>query len=110
VPVMLGVAIYIVPLMIGARAIAFPRLVAFGYWMFLFGGIFLFGMFFGNVGPDNGWFNYPTLAGPEYGPGKRSDVWSQFITFSEVAALVVSVALVTTILKLRAPGMSLDRI
>jgi cytochrome c oxidase subunit 1 len=109
VPIMLGVAIYIVPLMIGARSIAFPRLVAFGYWMFLFGGVFLWVMFLGNVGPDNGWFNYVPLAGPEFGIGKRADVWAQFITFSELATLVVAVSLVTTILKLRAPGMSIDR-
>jgi cytochrome c oxidase subunit I+III len=109
-PVMLGIAVYIVPLMIGARAIALPRLVAFGYWMFLFGGIFLYVMFFGNVGPDNGWFNYVPLSGPEFGIGKRADVWAQFITFSEVSALVIAVALATTILKFRAPGMSLNRI
>jgi cytochrome c oxidase subunit I+III len=109
VPIMLGAAIYIVPLMVGARNIAFPRLVAFGYWMFVFGGIFLWGMFLGDVGPDNGWFNYPPLSGPEWGIGKRADVWAQFITFSETSSLVVAVALVTTILKLRAPGMSLDR-
>jgi cytochrome c oxidase subunit 1 len=109
VPIMLGVAVYIVPLMVGARNIAFPRLVAFGYWMFLAGGIFLFLMFFANVGPDNGWFNYVPLSGPEFGIGKRSDVWAQFITFSELSSLVVAVAVATTILKLRAPGMSLDR-
>ena len=78
-------AIYLVPLMVGARAIAFPRLVAFGYWMFLFGGIFLYAMFLLNIGPDNGWFSYPPLAGPEYGYGKRADVWAQLITFTEVS-------------------------
>jgi cytochrome c oxidase subunit I+III len=109
-PIMLGVAIYIVPLMIGARAIALPRLVAFGYWMFLFGGVFLYVMFLLDVGPDNGWFNYVPLSGPEFGIGKRADVWAQFITFSEVSSLVVAVALATTILKMRTPGMALNRI
>jgi cytochrome c oxidase subunit 1 len=74
VPIMLGIAVYFVPLMIGARSIAFPRLVAFGYWMFLFAGMFLYGMFLLNIGPDNGWFSYVPLAGPEYGAGKRADV------------------------------------
>jgi heme/copper-type cytochrome/quinol oxidase subunit 1 len=87
VPVMLGMGVYFVPLMVGARNIALPRLVAFGYWMFLFGGIFLYAMFLLNVGPDNGWFSYPPLAGPEYGFGKRADVWAQLITFSEVSSL-----------------------
>jgi len=110
VPVALGVGIYVVPLMIGARAIALPRLLAFGYWMFLFGGIFLYVMFLGNVGPDNGWFSYPPLAGPEFGYGKRADVWAQLITFTEVSSLVVATSLICTILKFRTPGMSLDRI
>ena len=110
VPVMLALGIYLVPLMVGARSIAFPRLVAFGYWMFVFGGLFLFTMFALNTGPDNGWFNYVPLAGPEFAPGKRSDTWAQFITFSELSSLVTAVAIATTVLKLRTPGMSLNRI
>ena len=109
VPVMLAFGIYLTPLMIGARSIAFPRLVAFGYWMFLFGGIFLFTMSLLNVGPDNGWFSYVPLAGPEFGAGKRADVWAQLITFSELSSLVVAVSLITTIFKYRAPGMALNR-
>jgi cytochrome c oxidase subunit 1 len=67
-------------------------------------------MFLLNIGPDNGWFSYPPLAGPEYGPGKRADVWAQLITFTETSGLVVAVAIITTVFKLRAPGMSLNRI
>jgi cytochrome c oxidase subunit I+III len=110
VPVMLALGVYLVPLMVGARSIAFPRLVAFGYWMFLFGGIFLYVMFLLNTGPDNGWFSYVPLAGPEFSPGKRADTWAQFITFSELSSLVVAVAIATTFLKLRTPGMGLHRI
>jgi cytochrome c oxidase subunit 1 len=109
VPAMLSMAIYLVPLMVGARSIAFPRLVAFGYYMFLFGGIFLFVSLIVNTGPDNGWFSYVPLAESRYSPTKRADVWAQFITFSELATLVVAVSITTTILKLRTPGMSLDR-
>ena len=109
VPVWLALAIYIVPLQVGARSICFPRLVAYGYWMFLFGGIFLFLNFFLNTGPDVGWFSYPPLSGPEYGIGKRPDVWAQLITFSEVSSLAVATCLFCTVVKLRTPGMSLNR-
>jgi cytochrome c oxidase subunit 1 len=109
VPVMEGLGVYFVPLMIGARTIALPRLVAFGYWMFLAGGLFLYTSFFLNIGPDNGWFSYVPLAGPEFAPGKRADVWAQLITFTEVASLVGAVAIIVTIFKYRTPGMTLDR-
>src|SRR5439155_13214338 len=63
-----------------------------------------------NIGPDNGWFNYVPLSGPQYGAGKRSDFWSQLITFTEVSGLAVAVEIVVTVFKQRAPGMSLNRI
>ena len=110
VPVVLAFGVYFVPLMVGARAIALPRLVAFGYWIYLFGGIFLYVMFALNVGPDQGWFSYVPLAGPEFGIGKRADVWAQLITFTEVSGLIVAISLVTTIFKMRTPGMALNRI
>ena len=109
VPVVLAMGVYLVPLMVGARAIAFPRMLNYSYWMFLFGGIFLYVMFFLNIGPDNGWFSYPPLAGPEFSYGKRGDVWAQLITFTEVSGLVVATCLAVTIFKLRTPGMSLNR-
>jgi cytochrome c oxidase subunit 1 len=62
------------------------------------------------MGPDVGWFAYVPLSGPQYGAGKRADIWAQMITFTEVSALAVSVEIVVTIFKQRAPGMSLDRI
>ena len=110
VPVMEAVAVYLLPLMLGTRNIAFPRLNAFGYWVYLFGGIMLYVAFFLNVGPDAGWFAYVPLSGPEYAPGKRVDFWAQMITFTELSALVVATEIITTIFKLRAPGMSLNRI
>jgi cytochrome c oxidase subunit 1 len=109
VPVMQGVQIYLTPMMVGTRAMAFPRLTAFSYYMYLFGGLFLWGAHFLRFGPDNGWFSYVPLAGPQYGIGKRADVWAQTVTFTEVAALAVAVTLVATILKQRAPGMTLAR-
>ncbi|HYT65610.1 MAG TPA: cytochrome c oxidase subunit I [Vicinamibacterales bacterium] len=109
VPVVLAMGVYLVPLMVGARSMAFPRMLAYSYWMFLFGGIFLYVMFFLNTGPDNGWFSYVPLAGPEFGYGKRADVWAQLITFTEVSGLIVATCLVCTIFKMRTPGMSLHR-
>jgi cytochrome c oxidase subunit 1 len=110
VPVMQAMATYLVPLMVGTRAIAFPRLNAYAYWIYLFGGLMLYAAFFLNIGPDAGWFSYVPLAGPEYAPGKRIDFWAQFITFSELSGLLEAVILITTIFKLRAPGMTLNRI
>ncbi len=110
VPVMQGLGIYFVPLMVGARSIAFPRLVAFSYWMFVAGGIFLYVAFLVNAGPDVGWFSYPPLAETLYTPSKRADVWAQLITFTEVASLATAVALIVTVFKMRAPGMTLNRV
>src|SRR5947208_3481516 len=110
VPVMEAFAVYLVPLMVGTRNIAFPRLNAFSYWMFLFGGCFLWISFALNVGPDVGWFSYVPLSSLQFTPTKRADVWAQMITFTEVAALAVTVEIVVTVFKLRAPGMTLDRI
>ena len=109
VPVMEAMAMWLVPLMLGQRTMAFPRLNAFSYWMYLFGVFMLWGPHLFNVTPDLGWFEYPPLSGPAYSPGHRADVWAQMITFTEVAALAVSVNLVATILKMRPPGMTLAR-
>jgi len=109
VPVMQGVQIYLTPIMVGTRAMAFPRLTAFSYYMYLFGGLFLWTAHFLHFGPDNGWFSYVPLAGPQYGIGKRADVWAQTVTFTEIAGLAVAVTLVVTILKQRAPRMTLAR-
>src|SRR5215217_6402472 len=110
VPVMEAMAVYLVPLMVGTRNIAFPRLNAYSYWIFLAGGVLLWTSFVLDMGPDVGWFAYVPLSGPQYGVGKRADVWAQMITFTEVSALVVATEIITTFFKLRAPGMSLNRI
>src|SRR3954470_24486218 len=110
VPVMEAMGVYLVPLMVGARSIAFPRMNAFSYWVYLFGGLMLFGAFLLDIGPDVGWFSYPTLAGPEYSPGKRADFWAQMITFTELAGLLVSIEIIATVFKMRAPGMTLARL
>ena len=110
VPVMEGMGVYLVPLMLGTRNVAFPRLNAFGYWMYLAGCIFLYVGVFSNTAPDAGWFAYTPLSGPQFSPGKRVDFWAQMITFTEVSAMCVAAELIATIFKMRAPGMSLNRI
>jgi len=110
VPVMQAMAVYLVPLMIGSRSVAFPRMNAYAYWVFLFGGLMLYIAFLLNIGPDAGWFAYVPLAGPDYSPGKRMDFWAQMITFTETSGLLEAVIVVATVFKLRAPGMTLNRI
>jgi cytochrome c oxidase subunit I+III len=110
VPVMEAFGVYLVPLMVGTRNIAFPRLNAFSYWIYLFGGLFLWIAFLLKAGPDVGWFAYAPLTEMQFSPNKRPDVWAQMITFTEVSALAVSVEIIVTVFKQRAPGMTLDRI
>ena len=109
VPIMQGLGLYLVPLMIGTRNLAFPRLNVFGYYVFLGGGLFLFGGFLLHAAPSAGWFSYVPLASIQFSPGKGSDLWAQTITFTELAALVAAVEIVVTTLKQRAPGMTLGR-
>jgi cytochrome c oxidase subunit I len=104
-----GFGVYLVPLMCGARNIAFPRLNAFSYYIYLGGGLLLWIGLFLNIGADVGWFAYVPLSGPQYSPGHRADFWAQMITFTEVSALGVAICLATTILRYRAPGMTLNR-
>ena len=110
VPVMNAMGIYFVPLMVGARSIAFPRANAFGYWTYLVGVVFLYVSLIVNMGPDAGWFAYVPLSGPQFSPGHRVDVWAQLVTFTEIAALVAAVNIIVTTFKMRAPGMSLNRL
>jgi cytochrome c oxidase subunit I+III len=111
VPMMFeALSVYLIPLMVGARNIAFPRLNAYSYYLYLFGCIFLWVMFLLNTGPDMGWTAYVPLSGPAFTPGKRADTWAQMITFTEVSAMCVAVETLVTIFKLRAPGMTLNRL
>jgi cytochrome c oxidase subunit I+III len=111
VPMMFeALAVYLVPMMVGARNIAFPRLNAYSYYLYLFGCIFLWTMFVLNSGPDMGWFAYVPLSGPAFTPGKRADTWAQMITFTEVSAMAVAVEILVTVFKMRAPGMTLNRL
>jgi cytochrome c oxidase subunit I len=109
VPIMQGMAVYLVPLMVGTRNTAFPRMTACAYWLYLLGALSLWIGFALNTGADAGWFAYVPLAGPQYGIGKRADVWNNLINLTEAMGLMVAVDLATVIFKMRAPGMSLRR-
>ncbi|PYT01624.1 MAG: cytochrome c oxidase subunit I [Acidobacteria bacterium] len=110
VPVMEAMGLYLVPLMVGTRSVPFPRLNAYGYFVYLIGGILLYVGLILNIGPDAGWFAYVPLSGPEYGTGKRVDLWSQMVSLTEIAALVGAAQIIVCVFKQRAPGMSLNRI
>ena len=109
VPIMEGFAMYLLPKMLGARDLPFPRLGAFGYWCYLFGGLFLYsGLLFGEA-PDGGWFMYVPLTDATYSPGRGVDFWLIGVTFAEIAAVTAAVELIVAILLCRAPGMDIRR-
>jgi cytochrome c oxidase subunit 1 len=106
----------LVPLMIGARDVAFPRLNAFSFWVFLFGGIFMNLSFFtGNIlkgdigGPDAGWFGYAPLSLNQFSPGNGINYWIIGLQILGIASLAGGFNFIVTILNMRAPGMSLFR-
>ncbi|WP_222129963.1 cytochrome c oxidase subunit I [Bordetella genomosp. 13] len=109
IPMLEGFAFYLLPKMLGSRDMAYPRLGAYGWWCYLFGGtILVVGMALG-VAPNSGWFMYTPLSSAAYQPGINSDLWLIGITFAEISAVCGAIELIGTILKFRAPGMSLDR-
>jgi cytochrome c oxidase subunit 1 len=100
---------YIVPLQIGARDVAFPRLNAFSYWVFLFGGLFINASFLFGVAPDGGWFGYVNLTSKTYSPGLNIDFWVLGLLVLGVASIAAGINFIVTIINLRAPGMKLMR-
>src|SRR5690242_12314821 len=108
-PVLAGFGIYLVPLMIGARDMAFPRLNAFGYYVFVLSGIFMYASFLTGHAPDGGWFAYVPLTGSAYSPGYGLDFWGLGVLFTGLSTTTGAVNFIVTIFKLRAPGMTLNR-
>jgi cytochrome c oxidase subunit I+III len=108
VPFLEGLSLYLLPLMLGTRDVAFPRLTAFSYWVYLFGGILFYVSIFTGAVPDAGWFSYTPLSGPAFS-GKGLDFWLLGLSLVEIAGLAAGVEIVVTILKFRAPGMSINR-
>ena len=117
IPIVFGFANYLVPLMIGARDLAFPRLNAFGFWAFLFGGLLLHFSFLGGEGlygggsaPDVGWFAYAPLTGRAFSPGNSTDYWNLSILVMGFGTVATAINLITTTLTMRCRGMSLGRL
>jgi cytochrome c oxidase subunit I+III len=108
-PMFSGLGNYFVPLMIGTRDMAFPRLNAFGYWVFLAGGLFLYSSFVVGQAPNDGWFNYPPQALRLFTPGLNADFYSLGVIFIGVSSTGGAINFIVTILKMRAPGMTLNR-
>ena len=110
VPVMEAFGAYLVPSMMGTRDLSFPRLTAYGYWCYVSGGLLLLSSFLVGSAPDGGWFMYVPLTSREYSLGMNQDFWLLGVTFVEIASITGALELIVTILKSRAPGMSLSRL
>lgn len=108
VPIFEAVAIFLLPPMIGARELPFPRLGAFGFWSFFLGGIFVCGSIFFDAAPSSGWLMYPPLATDEKLSGIGADIWLLGLSFIEVASIAAAVELIVGIMKCRAPGMRIN--
>jgi len=108
-PLSAGLANYLVPLMIGARDVAFPRLNAFGYWVFLIGGLFMYSSFLFGHAPNGGWFGYAPNTEKAFNPAHNIDFWVFGLQILGIASLTGAINLIVTIINMRAPGMSLMR-
>ncbi len=115
-PILLGFGNYLIPLMVGARDMAFPRLNAFGLWLFVFGALLLYysyvgaeGLYGESAAPDVGWFAYAPLTSRTFSPGNSTDYWILGIMVSGFGSITTAINLVATILAMRCPGMSLMR-
>ena len=107
IPILEGVAMYLIPKMIGARDLAFPRLGAMGYYCYLFGGLIILSSLLLNIAPNSGWFMYTPLSSSTFSPGPGSDFWLLGITFVEISSMTGAIELIVSILRTRANGMSL---
>lgn len=109
VPILLGLAAYLLPKMLGARDLVFPRMSAFGYWCYLFGGIIFTSSLLFGLAPNAGWFMYTPLSSDVYAPGLNSDFWLLGITFVEIATMAAGIEIAVSILRTRAAGMGLHQ-
>src|SRR3982074_3023190 len=115
-PVLFGFANYLVPLMIGARDMAFPRLNAFSFWLTALGGFLLYFSFIGGSGlygagnaPDVGWWAYAPLTSRAFSPGHSADYWTVSLLVSGIGSVGTAINIIATIASMRCPGMKLSR-
>jgi cytochrome c oxidase subunit I+III len=121
VPMLEAIAIYVLPLMLGSRDMAFPRMSALTIWSFIMGGLLFYASTLPDIAsfllpgdfeapvPDAGWFAYPPLTDRTYSPGLNIDFYLLGLGFAEFAGIAAAIELIVTVLKLRAPGLALDR-
>ncbi|HEU4463423.1 MAG TPA: cbb3-type cytochrome c oxidase subunit I, partial [Gemmatimonadota bacterium] len=111
VPILAGFGNYLVPLMIGARDMAFPRLNAFSYWLFLLGGLVVLASFFADGGAaSSGWTAYTPLSTDEFSPGSGQDLWILGLHLTSLSSLAGAINFIVTIHNMRTPGMTWMRI
>src|SRR6202522_2991768 len=115
-PILFGFGTYLIPLMVGARDMAFPRLNALSFWLTAFGGLLLYFSFIGGNGlygagnaPDVGWFAYAPLTSRAFSPGHSTDFWSLALLVSGIGSIGTAVNFITTIISMRCPGMTLGK-
>ena len=110
VPAVEAMGVYLLPNMLAARDLPFPRLSAYAFWAYAIGGIAFFCSLFFGLAPDGGWFMYPPLTSYQYSPGHNADFWLLGIGFIEISAIAGAIEIVVGVLRTRAPGMSLDKV
>jgi cytochrome c oxidase subunit I+III len=108
-PILSGFSVYLVPLMIGARDMAYPRLNAFTYWAYVLSGIFLYCSWIFGQAPHAGWFAYVPYTLTKYSPGLGMDFFSAALTFLTISTTGGAINFIITILRMRAPGMAISR-
>ncbi|HSJ34162.1 MAG TPA: cytochrome c oxidase subunit I [Acidimicrobiia bacterium] len=108
-PIFEGFAILLLPLLLGSREMPFPRLGAFSFWTFLFGGLTYYSSTLFSAVPDAGWFGYTPLSGPIFSPDLALDFWVLGLGVAEIGAIAAAIEIIIGVLKMRAPGMTLTR-
>ncbi|WP_375290781.1 cbb3-type cytochrome c oxidase subunit I [Qipengyuania sp.] len=109
VPMVEAIGIMLLPQMLAARDLPFPRLSAFAFWAYFIGGTMFFLSLFVGLAPDGGWFMYPPLTSIAFSPGINTDFWLLGIGFIEISAIAGAIEIIVGVLRTRAPGMTLDR-
>jgi cytochrome c oxidase subunit 1/cytochrome c oxidase subunit I+III len=109
-PILSGFSNYLWPLLLGSRDMAFPRLNALSYWIFLFAGIFMYVSFPLGQAPNAGWFNYVPFSGPIYNTGPNIDVFALGMVLLGISTTAGSVNFIVTLFRMRAPGMTINRV
>jgi cytochrome c oxidase subunit I len=109
-PILTGFSNYLWPLLLGSRDMAFPRLNALSYWIYLVAGLFMYAGFVVGAGPDAGWFNYVPYASRAYNPGVNIDIYALGLILLGISTTVGAANFVVTFLRTRAPGMSVNRV